>query len=32
MLMVASFDRPLQPISATLERHLADLVAERLSR
>jgi hypothetical protein len=32
MLMVASFDRPLQPISAGLERRLAELVAKRLSR
>jgi hypothetical protein len=30
MLMMASFDRPMQPISLALERHLATVVAQRL--
>jgi hypothetical protein len=32
LLMIASVGKPMQPISATLERHLAELVAQRLSR
>ncbi len=32
ILMIASFDRPLTPVSAKLERRLATLVANRLKR
>jgi hypothetical protein len=32
LLMVASFDRPMQPISEALERRVANLVAKRLER
>ena len=32
VLMIASFGRPMQPISASLERKLAELVGQRLHR
>jgi len=32
LLMIASVGKPMQPISDTLERHLAELVAKRLNR